>query len=117
VRVVGEKDPSGKLVSCNIGSFTKLEFLRCMVVSPVRGGIIWPRATALGRMAPTPFSFPLPRQAGEGEGGEGCNQDPRLSPWAKLCRPSADGLTHTAHFGYKAPERVQCPRSVKGSRQ
>lgn len=28
------------LVLCNISSFIKLEFLRCMVISPVRGGII-----------------------------------------------------------------------------
>jgi hypothetical protein len=59
-------------------------------------------------MAPTPFLFPLPREAGEGV-GRGLQSGPR-QVGAKLCRPSVDGLTHSAHFGYRAPEGVQCVR-------
>ena len=52
-------------------------------------------------------------RAGQRGGGEGCARDPRLSPWAKLCRPSADELTHAAHLGYRAPEEMQCLGTVE----
>ena len=51
------------------------------MASPVRGGVMWPRAKPW-KDGPRPLQFPLPRLE-----GEGCTQDPRLSPWAKLCRP------------------------------
>ena len=38
---------------------------------------------------------PAKRGRGKGERGEGCSQYPRLSPWAKLCRPPwRAGLCH-----------------------
>jgi hypothetical protein len=51
-----------------------------------------------GKNGPHPLLFPLPRLAGEGVGGEGCTQGPRLSPWAKLCLPDKSGLTYTTNF-------------------
>jgi len=50
---------------------------------------------ALGKVAPTPLFFPLPRSAGEGDGGRGSHSGSRLVG-TKLCRPSADGLTSLA---------------------
>jgi hypothetical protein len=44
-----------------------------------------------GTATPTPFDAPSPAWAGEGGGGEGGFVNPRLTPWAKLCRRCAAG--------------------------
>jgi hypothetical protein len=50
-----------------------------------------------GKNGPHPLLFPLPRLAGEGAGGGGRAHHPRLSPWARLCRPPC-GLTSLTNF-------------------
>ena len=40
-----------------------------------------------GIRALSPLRPPSPAWAGEGGGGKGGRSDPRLAPWATLCRP------------------------------
>ncbi|MGB9486237.1 MAG: hypothetical protein WCD04_09045, partial [Terriglobia bacterium] len=70
---------------------------------------------------PHPLLFLLPRLAGEGAGGEGRTQDPRLSPWATLFRPGKSGLTYAMNFSYgtrtglrPSPTSMFSPRSGGG---
>jgi hypothetical protein len=62
--------------------------------------LIFSQLQSPGKNGPHPHLFPLPRQAGEGEGGEGCNQDPR-------CRRGRNyvtchgGLTYDMNLGYR----------------
>ena len=83
---------------CLINSLIKLEFLRCMVASPVRGGVMWPRARALGNMAPAPFCSPSPAKWGRGKGerdelrSHGCRRGLNY-----LARHG--GLTYATNFG------------------
>jgi hypothetical protein len=71
---------------------------------------------ALGRTDPTPFCFPSPAGRGRGEGERaargthGCRRGPNYAA-------RHGGLVDAAHLGYRAPEGVQCPRPVEGSRQ
>src|SRR3974377_2352401 len=63
-------------------------------VRPVRAATMWPSATALGddslaRKAPRGATEAFPSRYAAPYGAQLCRQRsyPRLSPWARLCRP------------------------------
>jgi YD repeat-containing protein len=64
-------------------------------------GQFWQDYGEAGRPSPRPSADGHPSVAaatGRGDGGEGGHTDPRLTPWAKFLRPSADGLTSSTNF-------------------
>jgi len=96
----------------NDGAFTNFDPVSSSVLSQksldkvflMPGGFSQPRqgrntvaqGESPGKNGPHPLLFPLPRWAG----GGGRTQDPRLSPWAKLCRPLR-GLTSLTNLGLR----------------
>ena len=94
--LIEAKDHRSLLVSCPISSFIKLDFLRRMVASPVRGGVMWPRAKPWERRPPPPSVPPPPLGGGGGRDAlktHGCRRGPNY-----VARQG--GLTYAANVGY-----------------
>jgi hypothetical protein len=70
------------------------------------GALAPPPEPSPTRRGGSPLSRPHGRERGR---GRGLQSRPRQVA-AKSSRPSADGLTHSARLGYRAPEGVQCAR-------